>query len=62
MAGSPVCYNNNRAKYDTSMKLGSCWGDEICFFRRKLCVPLCSRLQLMRSSVLGLKLSRAHKL
>ena len=31
-------------------------GDEICFVRRNQCVPLCSRLQLMRSSTLGLKL------
>ena len=38
-----------------------CWGDEICFVRGNVSVPRCSRLMLMRSSVLELKLKRAHE-
>ena len=36
--------------------LTSCLGDEICLFRGNASVPQCSRLMLVRSSVLKLKL------
>ena len=38
------------------VRIHDCWGDEICFVRGNLYVPLWNVLKLMRSSVLELKL------
>ena len=34
----------------------ACWGDVIGLVRGSLCVPPCSRLQLMRNDILELEL------